>query len=90
MQERWFTVQSFQKQHALNHLTKRRQSESMKPSNFVFHSINGLRCQVRAWDDPGNPQLFLPHSWVSFDLRPGELDWARFGQNFRLQDFVQL
>lgn len=83
-------MQPFQKRHALNHLTKRRQSESMKPSNSVFHSINGLCCHARTWGDPGNPHLFLLHGWVSVDLLPGELDWARLGQNLRLQDFVQL
>lgn len=40
--------------------------------------------------NPGNPHLFLLHGWVSVDLLPGELDWARLGQNLRLQDFVKL
>jgi hypothetical protein len=73
MQERWVTVQPFQKRHALNHLTKHRQSESMNPSNSVFHSINDLCCHARTWGDPGNPQLFLLHSWMdvlaSFQFR---------------------
>lgn len=85
-------MQPFQKRHALNHLTKRRQSESMKASNSVFHSINGLRYHVRAWGDPGNPQLFLLHGWMdvsaSFQFLVDALrqnwqviapDWRGFG-----------
>jgi hypothetical protein len=41
------TVQPFQKRVALNHLTYRRQSETMKASNSVFKSINGLRYHMR-------------------------------------------
>ena len=54
----------FQKRDALNHLTYRRQSETMKASNSVFHSINGLRYHLRTWGDPGKPQLFLLHGWM--------------------------
>ncbi|TVT30685.1 alpha/beta fold hydrolase [Marinobacter vinifirmus] len=36
----------------------------MKPSQSEFLEINGRRCHVRRWGQPGARQLFLLHGWL--------------------------